>query len=95
MVEALKKFFMYFLIPGATWVMSLFGGLDWIGRMTQVNRSLLAGLGMLLLVAAYAYQSGYKGFYRVGRKRYFFVVFIAPIIVGAVGLLVGLLVAQR
>ena len=75
--------------------MSLLGGLDWIGRTSEVNRSLFGGTVMLLIVAAYAYQTGYKGFYRAGRKGYFYMAFIAPIVVGIVGLLAGLLLGSR
>lgn len=75
--------------------MSLLGGLDWIGRTSDVSRSLLGGSVLLFIVAAYAYQTGYKGFYRVGRKGYFYTVFIAPIVLGAVGLLVGLMLGAR
>lgn len=69
--------------------MSLLGGFDWIGRTSEVNRSLFGGVVMLLIVSAYAYQTGYKGFYRAGRKGYFYAVFIAPIVVGLLGLLTG------
>lgn len=75
--------------------MSLLGGFDWIGRTSEVNRSLLGGAVLLLIVSAYAYQTGYRGFYRADRKGYFYVVFIAPILVGAVGLLAGLLLGSR
>ena len=95
MLEFLKRTFKYFIIPGAAWTMSLLGGLDWIGRTAEVNHSLFGGTVMLLIVAAYAYQTGYKGFYRAGRKGYFYVAFIAPIAVGAMGLLAGLMFGQR
>lgn len=45
--------------------MSLLGGLDWIGRTAEVNRSLLGGMLTLLLVAVHAYEIGYKGFTRL------------------------------
>ena len=50
---------------------------------------------MLLIASAYAYQTRYKGFYRVGRKHYFYSVFIAPVVVGALGLLIGLIANLR
>lgn len=95
MISALKFFIDYIAAPGMAWAMSLLGGLDWIGRTSEVNRSLFGGVVMLLIVFAYAYQTGYKGFYRVGRKVYFYVVFVAPMVVGTVGLLAGLLLGSR
>jgi hypothetical protein len=92
---ATSKFFIYYIAaPGMAWTLSLLGGLDWISRTSEVDQSLFGGLVLLLLVAAFAYQTGYRGSYRSGRKRYFLMVFIAPIIVGAIGLLVGFLTAH-
>lgn len=95
MMSVLKFFIDYIAAPGMAWAASLLAGLDWIGRTSEVNRSLFGGVVMLLIVAAMAYQTGYKGFYRVGRKGYFYAVFIAPIVVGAIGLLTGLAVGHR
>jgi hypothetical protein len=94
-ISFLKIFIDYIAVPGTAWAMSLLGGLDWIGRTSEVNRSLSGGVVMLLMVSAYAYQTGYRGFYRAGRKGYFYVVFIAPIVVGAMGLLAGLMLGAR
>lgn len=89
MIAALKVLIDYIVAPGGAWAMSLLGGFDWVGRTSEVNRSLFGGVVMLLIVSAYAYQTGYKGFYRTGRKAYFYSVFIAPIVVGATGILIG------
>lgn len=75
--------------------MSLLGGFDWVGRTSEVSQSLFGGIVMLLIVSTYAYQTGYKGSYCAGRKGYFYVVFIAPIVVGALGLLAGWVLGQR
>jgi hypothetical protein len=84
----------FVISPGLTWLIALLGGFDWLGRpVGEVGRSLLGGVVMMVMVSAYAYQTGYKGFYPVGRKLYFYVVFIAPIVVGAAGLLVGWVMA--
>ena len=95
MISALKIFIDYVVAPGLTWVTAIYAALDWVGRTQEINRSLLAGALMLLILAAMAYQTGYKGFYRAGRKGYFYVVFIAPIAVGALGLLTRLMLGQR
>jgi hypothetical protein len=94
-VGSLKFFIDYIVAPGLAWAAALYGGLDWVGRTSEVNRSLLAGAAILLIVSAYAYQTGYKGFYRAGRTNYFLAVFIAPILVGAVGLVAGLVFGHR
>lgn len=95
MISTLKFFIDYVVAPGLTWVTAIYAALDWIGRTQEVNRSLLAGALMLLIVSALAYQTGYKGSYRVGRKGYFYTVFVAPIVLGAIGLLVGLMFGAR
>jgi ACR3 family arsenite efflux pump ArsB len=94
-MPVLKFFIDYVVAPGLTWITAIYAALDWVGRTQEVGRSLLAGALMLLLLSAYAYQTGYRGFYRADRKGYFYVVFIAPILVGAVGLLAGLLLGSR
>lgn len=94
-MSALKFFIDYIAAPGMAWAASLLAGFDWIGRTSEVNRSLFGGVVMLLIVSAMAYQTGYKGFYRAGGKGYFYVVFIAPIVVGSIGLLIGLVLGQR
>lgn len=93
--RALKFLIDYIIAPGGAWTLSLLAGFDWIARTPEANRSLLGGVVLLLIVSVYAYQSGYKGLYRAGRKRYFFVVFIAPIVVGTLGLLAGLVFGHR
>jgi hypothetical protein len=86
----LKVLIDYIIVPGLTWVSVLLAAYDWIGRSRDVDKSLWGGFLLLTIVAAYAYQAGYKGLYLAGRKVYFYVVFIAPIFVGLVGLTVGL-----
>ncbi len=66
---AMSKFFIYYVAaPGMAWTLSLLGGFDWIRRTSEMDRSLFGGAVLLLLVAAFAYQTGYKGTYRAGRK---------------------------
>ena len=96
MLDALKKFFTYFMIPASTWSLSFLAGLDWMNRApADVNRSVMLMSPMLLILAAYAYETGYKGFWKAGRKRYFYIVFILPIVVSALCMLAGLIVGQR
>jgi NO-binding membrane sensor protein with MHYT domain len=86
----LKILIDYIIVPGLTWISVLLAAFDWIGRTRDLEKSLWGGALLLTLVAAYAYQAGYKGLYLAGRKRYFYIVFIAPIVVGIAGLFVGL-----
>lgn len=91
-VRFLNRFLDWIAAPGVTWILCLRGTLDWIDRNpANTPRSLLAGVLVLLIVASYAYQLGYKGYYRAGRKSYFHAVFIAPLVVGLVALLCGLI----
>jgi hypothetical protein len=92
MIKFLTILIDFIIAPGLTWTLSLLAGFGWVGRTSQLPRSLLAGLIMLFIVSVYALQTGYQGYYQSGRKTYFYIVFIAPIIVGIVGIVVGLVV---
>lgn len=94
-MSMIKFFLDYVIAPSLMWIAAAYAALDWVGRTQEVNRSLLAGCLILVILSAAAYQTGYKAFYPVGRKLYFYTVFIAPIASGAVGLLAGLLFGQR
>lgn len=96
MINILKKFFIYFVIPASAWGGGLFVGLDWMNRApADVGKSVLLMSPTLLILAAYAYETGYKGFWKAGRKRYFYIVFILPILVSISCMLVGLIFGQR
>lgn len=85
----------YLLVPGLTWAASVLAGFAWISQEIDISRVLFKGFLSLLVVAALSFQTGYKGYWKAGRKYYFFVVFIAPIVVGTLGLLAGLVFGHR
>lgn len=82
----------YIAVPSISWCGSLLAGFGWIRCVPgAVSGSLIGGVSGLLVVAVAAYQIGYQGAYREGGKRYFFVVFVAPIAIGIIGLSIGVL----
>ena len=86
----------YLISPGLTCGLSLLAGLDWTSRASdKINMSVLLMSPMLLIVAAYAYETGYKGFWKAGRKRYFYIVFILPIVVSMLCMVAGLVFRQQ
>lgn len=89
--QFIRVFLQYFVCPGVTWATAFYVIFDLAGNRDQVESSLSQGAVLLLILSAYAYQTGYKGFYRVGRKGYFFAVFVAPIVAGVIGLLACLI----
>jgi len=50
---------------------------------------LVAALFFMLLLIAFAYERGYKKYFRFGREKYFFVVYALPIVFALVGFLYG------
>lgn len=92
----LKVLIDFMIVPVMAWIPCLYAAFDWTDRPSYVvSHSLRAGAILLAIVAAMAYQTGYKGFYRSGRKNYFFVVFITPMLVGTAGLVTGMMLSLR
>lgn len=44
---------------------------------------------LFFALLAYSYEVGYKKYYLRGKKKYFLIVFISPIILSVFGLLIG------
>ena len=90
LLKVLKIILDYLITPGGTWGVCLLAGLDWTARAPEkTHQSILFMSLNLLLVAAYASQTGYNGYWKAGRKAYFLIVFILPIIVAMLCMLVG------
>lgn len=53
-------------------------------------RGLISGVFFLLLLMAFAYQNGYKGYFRSGKKIYFYVVYLIPLCIAVGGFVIGL-----
>lgn len=81
----------YFLIPVVMLGICLMVGLWWVRGNP---REWLVAVFFLLLASAYAYERGYKRCYRYGQKKYFYVVFIAPICVALLGFIYGFFVVK-
>ena len=60
----------------------------WSGAGTGVN--VAGATASLILILIYAYKKGYQDGYKRGRKRYFYVVYVAPITLGILGYLYGI-----
>lgn len=92
LITALSLLLDYLLAPSVMWCASLLSGFEWLADSPPSIASRLGGgaAGMLVVVAM-AYQIGFLGAYREGRKRYFYVVFVVPVFVGLLGLTIGLL----
>lgn len=84
----------YLLVPGLILPASLLAALWWTnkfaGTLSPV-RGFLAALWAVLVIAALTYQTGFKGYYKSGRKEYFYVVFAAPLLLAIMGVLYGAL----
>ncbi|HEX8980895.1 MAG TPA: hypothetical protein VF811_14400 [Parasulfuritortus sp.] len=80
----------YVLIPIIIWGVALHNGFSWIDYLYKSKINLLVGnfLGFTMILAA-SYKMGYLGYYKSGRKNYFYIVFISPTIIGLVGLTIG------
>lgn len=85
----LKILIDFIITPLLMWATAAYAGLDWVGRTEQVHRSLLGGTALVLMLVVYAYESGLKGYYRVGRRSYFLWVFLTPVALAVMGLAVG------
>ena len=57
------------------------------------THGLISGLFFLFLLIAIVYEHGYKKYYRFGRKKYFYVIHVAPLCVAIGGFLYGILIA--
>ena len=79
-------------MPSGTWAVCLLGGFAWMNQKLSFGGAIFTGVCLLVLTAASAYQTGYKGFFVAGRKTYFALVFAAPALVCILGLVVGLAV---
>lgn len=78
----------YFVTPIGTIVISLFVGLWWLEGSDA--RGVIQGIFGIFVLSAWAYEQGYKIYYvRNNRKKYFIIVYVAPILFGILGFLIG------
>lgn len=94
-MRALRLALDYFFVPALMWAGCSLAGFQWRGHGANLTQALFTGFVMLIVLVALCYQTGYMGYYKAGRKAYFYTVFIAPVVVGAAGLLIGLFVTSR
>ncbi|MFC5769747.1 hypothetical protein [Thauera sinica] len=86
-VHLLRLILDFFFLPVLMWVGSVFAGFQWRNPSIGFQQSMITGLLMLGVLLALSYQTGYMGYYKIGRRRYFYMVFVVPIVVGLFGLL--------
>ena len=99
MLKILGAVFDYLLIPFMIlWASIMMGGLWWSTWTISDDPDPRVRLGqaifVLLALDAFVYESGYKRYYRAGRKRYFYVVYIAPVCFALVGFVYGFWVVE-
>ena len=81
----------YVALPALMFWLSVHAALWNEGIFTKdQSRGLLSGVFFMLLLGAFAYERGYKRYYRIGRKQYFYVVYVSSLGLAIVGFLYGL-----
>ena len=90
MTRLLRVLLDFAIAPAFTWAMCLWAGFWWLNQRIDIQRGFFVALGLLVVVGAFTYQQGYKGFFKAGRHSYFWTVFVLPLAIGALGLTYGL-----
>jgi hypothetical protein len=83
----LRVVLLYLIAPALTWTAGLYALL---GSLVETGgvRSLVTALFVFVILAGYAYETGYKAFHMVGKKAYFAIVFVFPVVLAGLGILV-------
>lgn len=85
------RIFAYGFFPVLIWAFCLNAAFWWSNAWSPgvSPKRAFGAVALLLLAMASAYDRGYKKWFKYGEKKYFYFVYVLPIVLGVIGFLYG------
>lgn len=81
----------YLIIAPGIFVIALLTGTWWLATPLELPRTLWSAVVSLVVLMALSYETGYKKYYQVGEPRFFYIVFVIPLVLSALSFFYGFL----